>query len=73
VSFSVSQKTLDRLEWPEVVERLRRLARKLGLSPKGFRVDKAPAKVLALELGELLLQGQGLLFLPVALEGAQPP
>lgn len=32
--------------------RLRDLARELGLSPKGFRADKAPAKVLAAALAE---------------------
>lgn len=32
---------------------LRELARKFDLSPKGFRVDKAPARVLAAQLAEL--------------------
>lgn len=35
------------------VKELRRLARDLGLSPKGFRVERAPAKVLATQLAEL--------------------
>lgn len=35
------------------VKELRRLARDLGLSPKGFRVDRAPARVLATQLAEL--------------------
>ena len=35
------------------VERLRQLAQKLGVTPKGgFRIDKAPARVLAAKLAE---------------------
>ncbi|MCA8954041.1 MAG: hypothetical protein KDE27_31325, partial [Planctomycetes bacterium] len=41
------------LEQLAPVGELRRLARKFGLSPKGFRVDRAPARVLAKELADL--------------------
>ena len=56
--FSVSQKTLDRLEWPEVVERLRRHAR----TPRGrirceaddslFEEDLAEARARLAETSE---------------------
>ena len=41
------------LEQLVAVKQLRALARKFDLSPKGFRVDKAPARVLAGQLAEL--------------------
>ncbi|MCA8976808.1 MAG: hypothetical protein KDC98_18950 [Planctomycetes bacterium] len=41
------------LEQLVAVKQLRELARKFDLSPKGFRVDRAPAKVLASQLAEL--------------------
>ncbi|MCR9244717.1 MAG: hypothetical protein NXI31_06780 [bacterium] len=41
------------LEQLVAVRDLRRVARKFDVSPKGFRVDKAPAKVLAAQLAEL--------------------
>jgi len=40
------------LEFAAPVRALRDLARELGLSPKGFRVDKAPSSVLASLLAE---------------------
>ncbi len=40
------------LEFVAPVRALRDLARELGLSPKGFRIDKAPAPVLASLLAE---------------------
>ena len=46
--FSVSQKTLDRLEWPEVVERLRRLAR----TPRGQIRCEADDSLFEEELSE---------------------
>ena len=46
--FSVSQKTLDRLEWPEVVERLRRLAR----TPRGRIRCEADDSLFEEELSE---------------------
>jgi DNA mismatch repair protein MutS2 len=48
VPFSVSQKTLDRLEWPEVVERLRRLAR----TPRGRIRCEADDSLFEADLGE---------------------
>ena len=41
------------LEYLVAVKELRRVARKFGLSPKGFRVDRAPARVLAAQLADL--------------------
>jgi DNA mismatch repair protein MutS2 len=48
VPFSVSQKTLDRLEWPEVVERLRRHAR----TPRGRSRCEADDSLFEEELAE---------------------
>jgi len=48
VPFSVSQKTLDRLEWPDVVERLRRLAR----TPRGRIRCEADDSLFEEGLGE---------------------
>ncbi len=48
VPFNVSQKTLDRLEWPEVVERLRRLAR----TPRGRARCEADDSLFEEDLGE---------------------
>ena len=50
--FSVSQKTLDRLEWPEVVERLRRLAR----TPRGRARCEADDSLFEEELTEARLR-----------------
>jgi DNA mismatch repair protein MutS2 len=47
VPFSVSQKTLDRLEWPEVVERLRRHAR----TPRGRVRCEADDSLFEVEIG----------------------
>jgi hypothetical protein len=46
------------LEMLVPVRRLRELAQRLGLSPKGFRVDRAPARVLAVALADLRVPEQ---------------